>query len=293
MLAAAQFLPMSLRKPIPSVADLLCSKQGMEHELTTLDWPREAAVGVPILHVFRKERDVMSKKLIGFGLMVLLVCFAGVSTARADTLNKQTVVTFSQPVEIPGRVLPAGTYTFKLLDPMSDRDIVEVANANDTKEIALVMAISDYRLAPTDKTVLKFSEVRPGAPEAIKAWFYPGSYFGEEFVYPKHRALQLASASHTVVPAMPTEEGNREKLKVAPVTAVTPEQTEAPVASLIQTTPPAKPAPAPAPAPAAAPAATLPKTASLLPTTLLGGFALVGAALGLMVYGRRSSRSLR
>lgn len=232
----------------------------------------------------------MSKKLIGFGLMASLVCFAGIPTARADTLNKETVLTFSQPVEIPGRVLPAGTYTFKLLDPMSDRDIVEVANANDTKPIALVMAIADYRLTPRDKTVIKFSEVQPGAPEAVKAWFYPGSYYGEEFVYARHRALQLASASHTVVPAMPAEETSHEKLKAAPITAVTPERKEAPVASLIETTPPAA---KPAPVPVAAPPALLPKTASLLPATLVGGVGLIGLALGLMVYGRRASRPVR
>lgn len=231
----------------------------------------------------------MSRKLFGFGLVMLFVCFAGIPTAGASTVDKQTELTFSQPVEIPGHVLPAGTYTFKLLDPMSDRDIVEVANASDTKPIALVMGIPDYRLTPRDRTVIKFSEVRPGAPEAVKAWFYPASEFGVEFVYPKRRAVELAAASHTVVPAMPTEETTHEKLKAAPITAVTPEQKEAPVASLIQTTPPAKPAPAPV----AALPALLPKTASLLPATLVGGFGLIGLALGLMVYGRRASRSIR
>jgi hypothetical protein len=231
----------------------------------------------------------MSKKLIGFGLLALFVCMAGIPTAGATTVDKQTVLTFSQPVEIPGRVLPAGTYTFKLLDPMSDRNIVEVANANDTKAVALVVGIPDYRLTPTDKTVIRFSEVQPGAPEAVKAWFYPGSDYGLEFVYPKPRAVELATASHSVVPAMATAETSREKLKVAPLTAVTPEHHEAPVASLIQTTP----APAPAAAPAAAPAPELPKTASLLPTTLVGGLGLVGLALGLMAYGRRASRPVR
>ena len=33
------------------------------------------------------------------------------STVQADEWNKKTVLTFSQPVEIPGHVLPAGTYT--------------------------------------------------------------------------------------------------------------------------------------------------------------------------------------
>ena len=48
-----------------------------------------------------------------FTVSLLMVMFA--AGARADTkFNKRTVVTFTQPVEIPGQVLPSGTYTIEL-----------------------------------------------------------------------------------------------------------------------------------------------------------------------------------
>ena len=45
-------------------------------------------------------------------LAILFVTFG----ARADEWNKKTILTFNQPVELPGIVLQAGTYVFKLVD---------------------------------------------------------------------------------------------------------------------------------------------------------------------------------
>ena len=53
-----------------------------------------------------------------------LVAFA--PKAQADTYNKKTVLTFTEPFEVPGvdaQILPAGTYVFKLLDSSTDRDM--------------------------------------------------------------------------------------------------------------------------------------------------------------------------
>ncbi len=44
-------------------------------------------------------------------LGVVAVAMAIGFSARADTFNKLSILTFSQPVELPGNVaLPAGTY---------------------------------------------------------------------------------------------------------------------------------------------------------------------------------------
>jgi hypothetical protein len=120
----------------------------------------------------------------------------------AQTRDNKTTLTFSQPVEIPGHVLPAGTYVFRLADSLSDRHIVQVFNADGSRIIATVLAINNYRLTATNKTVISFNEVPRGSPEAIRAWFYPGNNFGQEFVYPKRRAVELAVASKAIVPAL-------------------------------------------------------------------------------------------
>src|SRR5688572_23944255 len=137
-------------------------------------------------------------------------------TATADDSNRKTVVTFSGPVEIPGvhlagwGVLPAGTYVFKILDSQSDRHIVQIFNKDETTVYATILAIPNYRLKATDKTVITFRERPAGEPEALRAWFYPGRNWGEEFVYPsKEKALELAKATNTTVlytpAAMPRE----------------------------------------------------------------------------------------
>ena len=214
-------------------------------------------------------------------------------SAHADTYNKKTVITFSQDVEIPGKILPAGTYTFKLLDSPADRHIVQIYDADGSHLITTVLAINDYRLKPTGETVIKFNE-RPGdSPEALRAWFYPGDNFGQEFVYPRERAIQLAQTNKSDVPSEAAATLDDSSYQTTPIAAVTPEQKDVEVTSAFQTTEAAEPASTPAPAPAAevapAPAQTapvaetteLPQTASSMPLiALLGGLA-ISLALGL------------
>ena len=215
-----------------------------------------------------------------FGL--LAVALLGVTLlpgARADEWNKKTVVTFSQAVEVPGKVLPAGTYTFQLLDSPSDRHIVQIFNADGSHIIATILAINNYRLEPTGETVMKFTE-RPGdSPEALRAWFYPGDNFGQEFVYPKVRAIQLAQVAKVAVPAVAVDDLDDNVIRTIPIVAVTPEQKEVEVATVIQTTPPATPA-----AVAVKETEELPQTGSSMPLVALLGGLSISIALGLKLF---------
>jgi hypothetical protein len=203
-----------------------------------------------------------------------------VPSARADEWNKKTVVTFSQAVEVPGKILPAGTYTFQLLDSPSDRHIVQIFNADGTQIIATILAINNYRLQPTGDTVMKFSE-RPGdAPEALRAWFYPGNSFGQEFVYPKTRAIQLAQTTKEIVPAVAADTLDDNAMRTIPIVAVTPEQKEVEVTTVIQTTPSVAVVATPAPV-AVKETEELPQTASTMPLIALLGGLSISLALGL------------
>ena len=225
----------------------------------------------------------MNRKAIYAVLVTVLLALFGTlitPNVRADEQNKKTVMTFSQPVEIPGQILPAGTYTFKLLDSLSDRHIVQIWDADGTHLITTVLAINNVRLRPTGKTVVKFAERSGDNPEALKAWFYPGDNFGQEFVYPRQRATQLATESQNSVPAMSDESApvdlNTQVVEVAP-----PAAEPAPVA--VETPAPAA-EPAPAPEPVSTPVAQpteLPKTASSLPLIALIGVTSLGLAIGL------------
>jgi hypothetical protein len=138
--------------------------------------------------------------LVGLGLLGGMI-----SRATADESDQKTSFTFSGPVEIPGQVLQAGTYVFKLADSGADRDIVQVFNKDETHLYGTFLAVADERLRPAGKPIITFEEAPAGSPEAVKAWFYPGDTYGHEFVYPKTRAVGLAKANNTPVPSMPAE----------------------------------------------------------------------------------------
>lgn len=218
-----------------------------------------------------------------FLLMLFVLGIALAGPARAEQWNKKTFVTFSQPVEVPGNmVLPAGKYVFKLYDSKSYRHIVQIWNEDETKLLTTILAIPNYRLEPTGETVIEFHE-RPGIqPQALRAWFYPGDNFGQEFAYPKSRAVALAEASNEVVPAeVAAAEPAPEELKSVPLIAITPTQKEEPIAQAIQTTPEKEKA---APAPTmVAEKEELPTTASPIP--LIGLIGLIALSLG---FGLRS-----
>ena len=226
----------------------------------------------------------MIKKALWIGIALSVFACLPAASARADDWTKETKITFSQPVDIAGHVLVAGTYMFKMADA-NDRHVVQIFTADGKKVLATVMTIPDYRLKATNQTVIKFREVPAGSPEAVRAWFYPGRTIGEEFIYPKLRARELAKASKVVVPAHEVADINDDKALVAArIVAVTPEDKEVPVTAAIQTT-------------RVAPVATvarnepveLPKTASSLPVVIGVGFMSLIAAFGLIAYGRRRS----
>lgn len=146
-----------------------------------------------------------------FRVTIVVLCVAMLMTAftlavNADESDKLTIFTFSQPVEMPGgKVLPAGTYAFKLLDSPGDRNIVQIFDKDQMKLYATVMAIPDYRPNPSDKPIITFSETKAGGPVAIKEWFYPGDQYGQEFVYPKNRAVEIAKQANQPVPSQPEQ----------------------------------------------------------------------------------------
>ena len=223
-------------------------------------------------------------------------------SAKADAWDKKTTITFSGPVQIPAvhqpgfGVLPPGTYVFKVVDSGSNRHIVQIFSKDELTVYATILAIPNYRLRATDKTVITFRERPAGQPEALRAWFYPGRNWGEEFVYPKAKAIELAKATNTPVlftaVEIPVEVAEPIKsvdapvvveLKQAPVMAIKPTGEEAQLAEVV-TPPPAETQVAATPA---APEATLPATASPLPLIGLLGLLALGGAFTARAVSRR------
>jgi hypothetical protein len=108
------------------------------------------------------------------------------SPARANQWDQRTYFTFSAPVAVPGVALPAGTYQFRLADTDGAHNIVQVLSEDGTKVYATFFAVPEARVTPSDKPVVTFEEGPAGAPELIKAWFYPDDATGHAFIYPAH-----------------------------------------------------------------------------------------------------------
>ena len=87
----------------------------------------------------------------------ILVCLAP-PASKADEYDKKTVVTISQPTEVPGIVLEPGTYVIKLLNSSSNRHIAEIMNEKMDHLYALTFTVAAERLQPVGKTVLTFYE---------------------------------------------------------------------------------------------------------------------------------------
>lgn len=136
-------------------------------------------------------------------LFAVLVASVLVPIAHADQWDKKTVVTFSNPVEVPGTVLPAGTYVFKIADSQADRQVVQIFTQNQRRVLATIEAVPDYRAQTTDKPAISFEERPSGKPEALRSWFYPGENYGVHFVYPKStREPETEVAASSEPPAM-------------------------------------------------------------------------------------------
>jgi hypothetical protein len=231
----------------------------------------------------------------------LTITSLSVAPAVADTWNKKTIITITEAVQVPGAILEPGKYVMKLLDSPSDRHIVQIFNEREDHVFTTILAIPNYRLQPTGKTEFQWWETPAGQPKAMRAWFYPGDNFGQEFAYPKNTAIQIAKMTKEKVVTL----SQSDDISKATVTTVDNSGAEAELAKEVYTpAPAAAPAPAPEvvaqnrtpePIPEPAPVATrarteeLPHTASPFPFAGLTGFFALGTSLAIRAISKRAA----
>jgi hypothetical protein len=242
---------------------------------------------------------------------------------HADDYDKFTRITVNEPVQLPNLTLQPGSYTLKLIEASGNRHVVQVAT-DSGKGMAIILALPNYRLVPKDKTTIQYWETPAGQPRAIRAWFFPGDNYGQEFAYPKTVATQISAYNHTAVATIPDSTTARPSdLRTAPVEnfadsnsrPTEPSSASAPApeaqvqAAAVPYTPPAEPqviaqavppppavtpVPAPAPNPPSIPDASsstpteLPRTGSDLP--LIGAIGALSLA-GFLTMARKGGRA--
>jgi hypothetical protein len=250
----------------------------------------------------------MDRRKLTIGAMAALA--VSVQAWGADPV-KQTPFQTNDSLEIPSMILEPGRYVFKLVEHEPQRNVLDVFEVvqlwtgDETRLISTLLTMPNYDQPTTDKTVFTFFERGPKQPKALRIWFAPGRNYGQEFVYPKQQAVELAKSVGRAVLSMPVEmPGDPGKLAVA----LSPQPGPAPVkpAPVVQATPVVSPAPVTPPAPAVAKAilapsaeapvesrariarepkmiaaASLPRTASYL--ALFAALGILGIAAGVLL----------
>jgi hypothetical protein len=142
----------------------------------------------------KKAAVVRNFATITFLLAFLIV----LPVVRADKGNQATLFTFSQPVQIPGHVLPAGTYLFEIVKNFN-HEIVRISTGDRTNVIALIQARPTQQKGLSGKAAIVFAERGESQPEAIVAWSYPGRVEGHQFLYPKQVQQEVAKDKHDTI----------------------------------------------------------------------------------------------
>ncbi|HKW98175.1 MAG TPA: hypothetical protein VJN43_10605 [Bryobacteraceae bacterium] len=235
---------------------------------------------------------------------MLALCAMLATLAAAGEPPRKTSFSTNEPVEVPGMLLAPGRYVLRLIDQDPQRNVLEVFETvqlwseNETQLLSTMLTMPNYDLPTTDKTVFTFIERGPKQPKALRLWFAPGRNYGQEFVYPKAQAIELAKVAGRAVLAMPAELpgdiGRLARMVMEPnPAAVRAPLVPAPDAGSLGDVKPERPAPHAEPASTTGtvtrariheskpPAGTLPKTGSLLP--LLASLGLLSLFAGMLL----------
>jgi hypothetical protein len=127
---------------------------------------------------------------MGFVLILILDAFS--QSARAQFLgtaawDRKTTIKINAPWQVPGKILPPGTYVLRLLKSGhgggATRTVVQVFSQDEKKVLATALGLTAYRTTSADESIFRFYEAERGTPEKLHTWFYPSFASGIEFVY--------------------------------------------------------------------------------------------------------------
>jgi hypothetical protein len=160
---------------------------------------------------------------------LLVVAATTHAFAQGAIPNQRTFLTFSGTMQMPGVMLPAGTYVLRIADP-EDPSVMQVLDQREHHVLGSWFVISTRDRTPQEVSQAKgkpqviFHETPEGMPPAVRIFYHPGYFAGEEFLYPMEQARILAEATHHQVLATSATPGKGGRPSVV---AVAPESTEA------------------------------------------------------------------
>ena len=125
----------------------------------------------------------LRKTVLALGIALVGMFVVAANAQQIAETNNKTILTFDQPVEVPGKVLPAGTYVFTTMDWADIPQVVRIFNQDETNIIGTYLTLPAYALHRPATTVITYEERPSGRPAAIKTWWHPNDLIGHQFIY--------------------------------------------------------------------------------------------------------------
>lgn len=144
-----------------------------------------------------------TRNILGIICGFILACAVFLPAAQAGERDQMTKLKFSEPVEIPSHILPAGSYWFVLQDNQSDRNIVQIFTADWKKLEAILITVPTERWDVTNETQIEFAERPHDKPEALLKWYFPDRMTGHEFLYSERHEKEFARDGKQDIAAQP------------------------------------------------------------------------------------------
>lgn len=152
----------------------------------------------------------MKINLNKIGLLVSALVLAGsglmAGVARADAPAKSTAISIETPTQVPGSVLPAGTYMFKNSGSRSGWNVVQIYNHDGSALVTTVLAYPNPKVAANGQTVIIYPANGAGTIPTMEGVVLAGESTVEQLAYPRGTADQIGAANHLRIPTTGTDD---------------------------------------------------------------------------------------
>lgn len=127
---------------------------------------------------------MVKRQSVLIACVAAVVCAAAVASSEAFVSPRANNLTFSGAVALPGVVLPAGSYTFEVVEPGVGNSTVRVWSRDHRRVFftGLTLQVSRPRGMDPNRTILLGESVHGEAPP-IHVWYPIGDSMGREFLY--------------------------------------------------------------------------------------------------------------
>jgi hypothetical protein len=128
----------------------------------------------------RKANSLLIAALVATGMLASAVSSRAVTVSPSSQIN---ILTFNQPVKLPGVVLPAGTYRFELAPAGTHQDIVKVSSRSGMPYYLGFTRVVERPTTLPKNMMIQFGETTGGVPPPIAVWYPTHTPSGHAFVY--------------------------------------------------------------------------------------------------------------